>query len=111
MTEEDPEVSALREKRLQELRQQQGQEEALDTQREQFNAQRQSILRQILAPEARERLGRLRIARPELAESIEGQLIGLAQSGRLANKISDSELRTLLNRLAPQRREIRIQRK
>ena len=111
MNEEDPELQARREKRMQELREQQGQQEAIDDQRRHYDAQRQTILRQILAPEARERLGNLRVARPELAENIESQLIALSQTGRIAAKISDKELRALLNKLAPQRREIKIERR
>ena len=111
MADEDAELAALRDKRLQELRQQQVQDEMLDDQHQRYDAQKHAILRQILTPEARERLGRLRVARPELAESIEAQLISLAQTGRLNTKISDDELRALLNRLVPQRREIKIERR
>jgi len=51
------------------------------------------FLRTILTPEARERLGRIELAYPELKENIENQLIALAQSGRVQRMIDDPTLR------------------
>ncbi len=79
--------------------------------RDQVQAQRQQVLRQILSPEARERLGRIELAYPELTESIESQLIALAQSGRVQRVIDDETLRQILTRLIPKKREIRIERR
>ena len=79
--------------------------------RENALAQRQLILRQILTPEARERLGRIELAYPELTESIESQLIALAQSGRVQRVIDDETLRQILTRLIPKKREIKIERR
>jgi DNA-binding TFAR19-related protein (PDSD5 family) len=42
---------------------------------------------------------------------VEMQLIQLAQSGRLAGMITDAMLRDILMRVAPQRREITIERR
>jgi len=70
--------------------------------------QRQAMMRQILSPEARERIGRLRTAHPELAASVEDQLLALAQSGRLGRQVTDGELRSVLRKLAPKKREINI---
>ncbi|MCK4266907.1 MAG: hypothetical protein KAX31_06470, partial [Thermoplasmata archaeon] len=71
---------------------------------------RQAALRKIMTADARERLARLRIARPELAENIENQLIMLAQSGQLNTAIDDAALVQLLEKLTPQKREITIKR-
>ena len=79
--------------------------------RDQVQAQRQTILRQILTPEARERLGRIELAYPELADSIENQLIALAQSGRVQRAIDDATLKQILERVMPKRREIKIERR
>ena len=73
--------------------------------------QKKAALRAILTNEARERLGRIKIARPEMAESIENQLIMLAQSGKLKNKINDEELRMLLSKVLPKKRDIKIKRR
>jgi programmed cell death protein 5 len=74
-------------------------------------AERSEILRRILTPEARERLGRIRLAKPEVAAAVEQQLIALAASGRIQRQVDDATLRALLERIAPERREITITRR
>ncbi len=108
---EDEELEMLRKKKMAELQQQQMQEEVIEEQRKEQEAQRQNLLRQILTPEAKERLTRFKLARPELAESIENQLIYLAQTGQIRGQITDAALRDLLARLVPPKREIRIERR
>ena len=61
MAMDDDELEAIRRKKLAELQQIQGQAAAEQQYREQVQAQRQTILRQILTPEARERLGRIEL--------------------------------------------------
>ena len=62
----EDELDAIRRKKLMELQQAQTQAAAEQQYRDQVQAQRQTILRQILTPEARERLGRIELAYPEL---------------------------------------------
>ena len=110
----DEELEKLKKKRLHELQQQAALQESLDEQERQqqeFEEQKKMILRAILTPEARERLGRIKIARPEITESIENQLIMLAQSGQLKNKINDEQLRMLLSKIMPKKRDIKIKRR
>jgi programmed cell death protein 5 len=111
----DDELEELRKRRLRELQQQQmlSQDdlEYQEVQQKEAEEQRQTILRAILTTQARERLGRIKVARPELAESIETQLIVLVQSGRLKNKINDEQLRALLAKVIPQKRDITIRRR
>lgn len=111
MAMEDDELEAIRRRKLAELQQAQEQATVQAMAREQVLAQRQMILRQILTPEARERLGRIELAYPELTESIENQLIALAQSGRVQRVIDDATLRQILTRLIPKKREIKIERR
>jgi len=111
MAMDDDELEAIRRKKLAELQQIQGQAAAEQQYREQVQAQRQTILRQILTPEARERLGRIELAYPELKENIENQLIQLAQSGRVQRQIDDPTLRQILERVIPKRRDIKIERR
>ena len=107
----DPELAALRQKRMAEIQQQAQQQAAQEEQAKQFEMQKQSVLRQILTPEARDRLGNIRLANPQMADSVEMQLIQLAQSGRLMGPIDDAMLKNILGQITPQKREITIQRR
>jgi programmed cell death protein 5 len=110
----DEELEKLRKKRMQELQQhisEEDEEEIKDQQKKEFEEQKKQILRAILTTTARERLGRIKVARPELVESIENQLIMIAQSGELKNKINDEQLRMLLAKIIPKKRDIKIKRR
>jgi programmed cell death protein 5 len=107
----DDELEAIRKKKIEELQLQSQQQAAMEEQQKMVDAQRQAIMRKILTPQARERLGRLRIARPEVVQNIEDQLIALARSGRVVGQIDDADLRKLLSRLMPKKREIKIERR
>ncbi|HUS99695.1 MAG TPA: DNA-binding protein [Candidatus Thermoplasmatota archaeon] len=106
-------IEAIRKKKLRDLQQQStfSQENFEEAQQKEYEEQKKSILRAILTDDARERLGRIRAARPELAENLENQLIMLAQSGRLKNKINDEQLRELLSKILPKKRDIKIRRR
>lgn len=109
----DEELEKLKKKRLQELQQLSAQEalEEQELQREEFEEQKKQILRVLLTTPARERLGRIKVARPEVAEAIENQIIILAQSGKLKNKINDEQLRMLLSKILPKKRDFTIRRR
>ncbi len=108
---DDPELEAIRQRRLQEMQQNQQSQAAQEQQAKQIEAQKQSILRQIMSPEARDRLANVKLANPQLAASVENQLIRLYQSGRLQQEISDAMLREILQSMVPQHREIKIERR
>lgn len=61
---------------------------------------RQSILNQILHPEAADRLGRIRMVKEQRATDIENRLIMLAQSGQLRAKVTETQLKELLSAVA-----------
>lgn len=109
----DEELEKLRKKKLQELQQLSTQNalEEQEQQRQGFEEQKKQILRAILTTQARERLGRIKVARPEMAEALENQLIILAQNGQLKNKINDEQLRMLLSKILPKKRDIKIKRR
>ena len=107
----DEELESLRKKRLQELQQQAAlQEDVQEEQQKQFEEQKKSVLRSILTNDARQRLGRIKIARPEVAEAVENQLIIFVQSGQLKNQINDKQLKLLLKKIIPKKHEIKIKR-
>lgn len=106
------ELEELRRRKLLELQRQKELEELRkqEEMRRQYEAQKQAILRAILEPEARERLARLKLAHPDVAEAVETQLVYLAQAGKIQSRISDSMLVEILKR-AQKRKETKIVRK
>jgi programmed cell death protein 5 len=109
--EEEEELETIRKRKLEELQLQRSQQEAFEEQKRVIEAEKQMILRQILTPKARERLGTLKTARPEIVSALEDQLIALARAGRVVGQIDDNELRKLLSKLIPKKREIKIERR
>ena len=117
--EADPELAELRRRRVREIQDVQtgapaGPDPYMAAQQAEAHrreSERAEILRRLLTPEARERLGRIRLAKPEVAQAVEQQVISLAASGRLQRQIDDATLRALLERLMPERREINITRR
>ena len=116
---DDAELNELRRRRMQQIQEMQGGSgnapspyvSAQQAEMERREAERSEMLRRVLTPEARERLGRIRLAKPEVANAVEQQVMALAASGRLPRAIDDVTLRALLERMSPDRREIRITRR
>ena len=108
---EADELDALRRRKLQELEYRAQQESVAQEQSKQMDAQKQALMRQLLTPEARERLANLRMTRPDIVDSVENQLITLVQSGRINQQIDDYTLRQILRKIMPKKREIKIERR
>jgi programmed cell death protein 5 len=109
----DDELAELRRRRLEQLQRQSGDQQALDEElrrQRQVDAQIHHVLLQILEPEARERLANIKLTKPEFARAIEQQLVALAQSGRIKQKITDAQLKELLQQLVPQKKDFNIRR-
>ncbi len=104
-------LEAIRQRKLRELQarqeQDQGQEEAQRAQEEAV----ERILQQALDNEARERLERIRMSRPDFAANVIRQLISLASSGRLQRRLTDADLKAILAQLQQPDRDINITRK
>jgi programmed cell death protein 5 len=119
VSESDQELADLRRRRMQQLQEMQAAQNpnaaaAYSQQQQEYDrreAERAEALRRILTPEARERLGRIRLAKPEVAQAVEQQVLSLAASGRLQRAIDDATLRAILERIMPERRDITITRR
>ncbi|HXQ93606.1 MAG TPA: DNA-binding protein [Thermoplasmata archaeon] len=118
--ESDAELAELRRRRLQQIQQMQASQspDAMNAayaqqqaERDRRDSERSEALRRIMTPEARERLGRIRLAKPEVAQAVEQQVLALAASGRLQRAIDDVTLRAILERVMPERRDITITRR
>lgn len=110
----DDELSEIRRRRMEQLQRQAVEQQAMqeDVERQKrAESEMQLALMQILEPEARERLNTIKLTKPEFARAIEQQLVMLAQSGRIRQKITDEQLKALLMQVAPPKKEFRITRK
>ena len=58
------------------------------------------ILRNILTKEARERLDRIKLVKPDLALQLELYLVQLYQSGKLRGQMTDVQLKSILEMLS-----------
>ena len=110
----DDELAELRRRRIAQMQQQAAEQQQMQEEIErqkQAEAQIHLILMQIPEPEARERLNTIKLTKPEFVRAVEQQLVLLAQSGRLREKITDDQLKTLLTQLQPAKRDFTIRRK
>ncbi|KAJ5726379.1 DNA-binding protein [Penicillium malachiteum] len=107
----DAELEEIRRARLAQL--QQGgprggpsQDSGQDEQRRQAESERRAaILNQILDPAAADRLGRIRLVKESRAVDIENRLLMLAQTGQLRQKVTEEQLKELLNAVAENQRK------
>ncbi|KAK4248820.1 PDCD5-related protein [Corynascus novoguineensis] len=113
---EDADLEQIRKARLEQLKAQSGakgspggggssQEQA---QRHIPAEARKSVLNQILEPEAADRLGRIRLVKEQRATDVENRLIMLAQTGQLRQKVTETQLKELLNAMADNKEEEKI---
>jgi len=104
----DEELEAIRKRKMASLQQEALREQAQDEAVVEAQAQKESVLRQILSAEARARLSNIKMVKPQFAEQIEMQLIQLASSGRLRGKVTDEQLKALLVQLQEKERERKV---
>lgn len=89
---EDAELNAIRAARLQELQKNAG-KSSNDT-------PTNAALDQILDPEARARLSRVNLVRPDRAQAVEQYIVKLAQSGQIRRKLTEKDVVEILDGLS-----------
>src|SRR6056297_2287213 len=99
----EEELEELRKKKMEQLKEQQGEgdAEAQQAAQEQAEAQKKAILRQHLSDGARKRLNTVKMSKPDVGEKVEQQIIALAQSGRIQGQIDEEKMKQLLKELTP----------
>jgi programmed cell death protein 5 len=106
----DEEFEEVQRRRMLQLRKRLVEEQRRAEAKEQLEAQKQAVLREVLTPEARQRLTNIKMVKPEFADQLELQLIQAAQGGRIKLPITDEQLKQILSRIVPGRRDIKIRR-
>ena len=103
-------ITEIRRRRASELRRQIVEAQDRATDQQEVESKKRDLLRRILSTEARERLNRLKMVKPDFAAQLEVQLIQTAQSGRMNIPVTDDQLKIILSKLQNTKREIRIRR-
>lgn len=109
---EDPELDAIRQRRMGELMARQGgapggaaapspeEQEQQEAAKQAAEEQRRSMLVAVLMPEARERLARIALVKPDKARSVENMILAAAQRGAITEKVSEERLRGMLEQIS-----------
>ena len=106
----DEELGVLRRKKLSALQKQIAREQREAQDQQQLEMQKQALLRNILSPDARQRLTNLKMVKPDFTDQLELQLIQLAQQGKIPIPLSDVQLKQILVQLQSRKRETTIRR-
>jgi programmed cell death protein 5 len=104
------ELESIRKRKLLSMQNRVSDEQRQAQAEDKIESQKQALLRQILSPEARQRLNNLKMVRADFAEQIELQLIQMAQMGKLPIPLSDAQLKQILVQLQSRKRETKITR-
>ena len=81
-----------------------------EQQRAQYEAMKQNILRRILSEGAKQRLANIKLVKPQMAETLENQLVQLSQAGRIPSSgISEEQFLQLLRQITGSKRDSKIE--
>ena len=112
-------LEELREQKMRELEEQAGGQQgetaedaaAQQAAQERADAQQQAIIQQYLTDGARKRLNAVKMSKPDFAEQVKQQLVALAQSGRIQDRIDEDQMKNLLKELQPESKSFDIRRR
>ncbi|MDZ7731692.1 MAG: DNA-binding protein [Natrialbaceae archaeon] len=113
---DDEDIDEVRRRKLEELQERAeagggADGEAQEAAQQQADAQKQAILRQYLTDDARKRLNTVKMSKQQFGEQVERQVVALAQSGRIQDRIDDDQMRNLLKELQPDQQRFDIKRR
>lgn len=114
---EDPELDAIRQRRMAEIMARQGgmpgggggrggapmtpeEQEEQEAAKRAAEEQRHSMLVAVMMPEARERLARIALVKPDKARNVENMILAAAQRGAITEKVSEERLRSMLEQIS-----------
>ena len=88
------------------------QQKAAEEQKKQEEA-REQMINQILSPEAKERLGRIKLVKPEKARNVEDMLIIMARQHNIGAQVSDDQFKEILDKVSQneEKKEVKIVRR
>lgn len=99
-------IDDIREKKLEELKNQAEQEEQVrdvqQQQQEEAERQKEALLKKHLEEGARRRLNNVQMAKPEFGEQVEQQILQLIQSGQVAERITEEQMKQILQEINDQ---------
>ena len=100
---DEDDLERLREEKMEQLQDRDGEQarEQAQARQQQAEAQRKAVLRQYLTDGARKRLNSVKMSKPDFGERVEQQVVALAQSGRIKDRIDEDQMKELLRELKP----------
>ncbi|HIH17049.1 MAG TPA: hypothetical protein HA252_06610 [Candidatus Diapherotrites archaeon] len=107
---ETDELEALKQKKLAELRAQAEQRQAVEQRQTEAESKLESVAKALLEEPARTRLFNVKLVNKELYLKALQTVVVLAQQGRIREKVSEQDLKSLLMQLND-KKEIKIKRK
>lgn len=78
---------------------------------EEYNQQKEQILKQLLSSEARLRLNNVRMVKPDVANLVENYLLGIASQGKIQSQITDDQLKQILMSIQQPKRDFKFDRR
>ena len=73
-----------------------GEEESL-VEAQRIEQLKKTVLKKILSKQAWERLARIKLVKPDLANQLEAYLVQLYQAGKIRTEISDEQIKMILD--------------
>ena len=76
----------------------------------QLKAQKEMMLKQVLATDARLRLNNVRMVKPDLADLVENYILNLSVQGKITGQVSDEQLKQILLSVQQPKRDFKFNR-